>query len=315
MALTADFRYDMWAYYVRDHDRADSWMEYQIIVPGSSTGSRINANNGGETCRQSGCRDTSLSRDLFACRPIPSVTYTPTSSKTPTATPSLPFEASDAFASHNLVFTVHFRQTAPPAPSGLFRESAPMSDSGEIEQTAVWNVTNLFVSVPLNESVPAPATGDFEPTAPFRISLVAPSDYFAPNSCQHFGNSGRFRPTAPLVQSGGFEQSVPFLKTDVFVPFSSSRSSISPIAAISIGVAIVLAAVVVAIGCFWVRREGSGVESEDSANEIELTQTGQVSSLLGGDGDGDGFLTEYAQTLWAEPGVNFATELRVTFSE
>jgi hypothetical protein len=98
------FRYPVFARYAEGYDQYDSWMELQIVLP-SGTAQRMNAENGGRACQESGCDDMTLSRKVWSCRPGPpsptlpksasgsiSETPLPPVSATPLPTPLPPTE-------------------------------------------------------------------------------------------------------------------------------------------------------------------------------------------------------------------------------
>jgi hypothetical protein len=114
--VTQDFRYKLFAYYL--DELIATWMEFHIIPPGEGA-QIINGDNGGETCEESGCRDTGLSRDPYQCLP------SPTPSHTPTSTASLGFVAAP-----------HFAPTAPHQPTQLWAWTEALAQSSDFSSSS-----------------------------------------------------------------------------------------------------------------------------------------------------------------------------------
>jgi hypothetical protein len=80
------FRYKLYMYY--DTDKYSSAVQMIIVFP-NGTAARISNANDGETCYESGCGDRSLSREPYACQPAPSISHTPTPTRSVSRTPSI----------------------------------------------------------------------------------------------------------------------------------------------------------------------------------------------------------------------------------
>jgi hypothetical protein len=222
LSMIVDFRYRYQVYMTEE--RYAVWIELQITFP-SGRKSQINSDSG-ETCYESGCRNTGLSRVPYACKPSPSRSKSPsptrTVSKSPSPTASISHSPTE---SHTPVvtWTMAATPTATDTPTQSASETSLFTFSGSYN---VSDEIRFSDEIPPTDSLNASFVLDdsdfLTDSVPF-----AESDGLSPSQMSASELAESFRPpdSEPPAFSEAFMGSKAAVMTDAFLAVSDEFSA------------------------------------------------------------------------------------------